>query len=183
MSSMLTQKNNSACQAGKLRGFTLFEFAVSCALMAILAGILLNRIGIYQDQTELAQVERVVGTLRVALQFRTGELMVAGRQSEVVKFLDQNPMDWLVEKPENYLGEYYSPALETLQKGHWFFDRSDKTLVYLLNNGKTFVPKQSNLLKFKVKFSPTPRTPVNPNGLPDAIKGVVLDQVFETDRT
>jgi hypothetical protein len=180
---MLTPKNNRACQGDKQCGFTKFEFAISCVLVCILAAVLLDRLAMYRDETERAQVERVVGALRAALQFKAGELMVLSRHSDADKFLEQNPMDWLVEKPKNYLGEYYFAKPEVLQKGNWYFDRSNKTLVYLLNNGKSFESGQSNLLKFKVKFSTTPRTPVTLNGPPTVIKGVVLDQVFDHDRT
>ncbi len=132
----------------------------------------------YLEESERAQVERVVGTMRAALQFKAAELIVSNRQAEAVKFLDQNPMDWLVEKPQNYLGEYYSPAAGTLPKGNWYYDRKIKTLVYLLNNGKTFEDGQLNLLKFKVKFSHTPGNPPNTNRQPFT-EGIVLDQVSD----
>jgi hypothetical protein len=179
---MLTPKNNTHCQAAKAGGFTKFEFVVSAAVFCVLVAVLLNRLGLVQDDTERAQVARVLGTMRAALQFKTAELIVNSRQAEAAKFVDQNPMDWLMERPENYLGEYYSPKAGTLPKGNWYFDRSDKTLVYLLNNGKTFEDEQLNLLKFKVKFSDTPGNTVTSSGQPSLIRGIALDQVSDHDR-
>lgn len=178
---MLTPKNNTHCQSAKTGGFTKFEFVVSAAVFAVLVAVLLNRMGLVQDESERAQVARVLGTMRAALQFKTAELIVNSRQAEAIKFLDQNPMDWLRERPENYLGEYYSPKAGTLPKGNWYFDRSNKTLVYLLNNGKTFEDEQLNLLKFKVKFSDTPGNTVTSSGQASLIKGVALDQVSDHD--
>jgi hypothetical protein len=179
---MLTPKNNTRCQPANTDGFTKFEFVVSAFVFCILVGVLLNRIGLVQDETERAQVARVLGTMRAALQFKTVELIVNSKQAEAAKFVDQNPMDWLMDRPENYLGEYYSPTAGTLPKGNWYFDRSNKTLVYLLNNGKTFEGEQLNLLKFKVKFSDTPGNTVTSSGQPSLIKGIALDQVSDHDR-
>jgi hypothetical protein len=179
---MLTPKNNTHCQSAKAGGFTKFEFGISVIVFSVLVGVLLNRMGLVQDETERAQVARVLGTMRAALQFKTAELIVNSRQADTAQLVGQNPMDWLMERPENYLGEYYSPKPGTLPKGNWYFDRTDKTLVYLLNNGKTFELEQLNLLKFKVKFSDTPGNTVTSSGQPSIIKGVALDQVSDHDR-
>jgi prepilin-type N-terminal cleavage/methylation domain-containing protein len=179
---MISRKNNGGCHKANSRGFTMFEFAVSAVIFAILMAILVNRLGVYQEEADRAKAEQLVGTMRAALQFKVGELIVTSRQASAVKFLDENPIDWLMEKPDNYLGEYYAPPPGTLPKGNWYFDRTSKTLVYLLNNGKSFVEGQSNLLKFKVKFSELNGNSAMPSGQPAAIKGVVLEQVTEPDR-
>lgn len=176
---MISRKNNICCKLAKCRGFTLFELAIVAVIFVILAGVLLTRLQFYQHEAELAKVEQVAGILRVALQIKVGEYFVVNQKEAIDKLADQNPMDWLKSRPPNYLGEYYDPKLETLQKGNWFFDRNSKTLVYLLNNGKSFGTGQSNLLKFKVKLIRLPTNPAKLDGPPPVIKGVVLDQVFD----
>ena len=175
----LTRKNNTACHLGKTAGFTLFEFAVAAIIVALLAGVLVNRIRFYQEQTEMARLEQTVGILRAALQFKVSRLVVANKEHEFSGIVDENPIEWLVERPKNYLGEYYSPQVNTLPKGNWYYDRSDKSLNYLLDNEKSFTGKQWNLLKFKVKFPGLPPKPAKLPGPSPVIEGVVLEQVFD----
>lgn len=120
--------------------------------MSVLAGILLQRLFDYQQQAELAAVERVAAIMRTALTLKSAELQMRGKGDEVAALADRNPMELLSEKPKNYLGEYFSPELRTLEKGNWLYDRKDKSLVYLLNNGKTFPAGMPKSLKFKVKL-------------------------------
>lgn len=178
---MISRKNNINCHLAKIRGFSLFEFAIVALIFAVLVAVLLNRMTFYQDEAERVKVEQVVGILRVALQIKVGDARVQNSQAAVDALLDQNPMDWLKTKPPNYLGEYYEPKLETLYKGNWFFERRSKTLVYLLNKRKTFDDDPVNLLKFKVKFPRLPSNPAKLSGPSPMIRGVVLDQVFDHD--
>jgi type II secretory pathway pseudopilin PulG len=178
---MISRKNNTYCKLANSHGFSLFELGVVAVIFAILTAVLLNRIQFYQREAELAKVEQVAGILRIALQFKVSEYFVVNQKEAVEKLADQNPMELLESKPPNYLGEYYAPKLETLQKGNWFYDRNSKMLVYLLNNGKSFGTAQSNLLKFKVKLIRLPTNPAKLDGSPSVIKGVVMDQVFDHD--
>jgi hypothetical protein len=130
----------------------MLEIAVVAIVMSILAGFLLQRLVSYQAQAELAAVERVAAIIRTALTLESAQLRVRGKGDQVALLADRNPMELLMEKRENYLGEFFSPDLRTLEKGNWLYDRKDKSLVYLLNNGKTFPTGMPNLLKFKVKL-------------------------------
>lgn len=175
----LTQENNTACHFRKTAGFTLFELAVVGIIVAVLAGVLVKRLTFYQEQVELARVEQTVGIMRAALQFKVSRLVVVNKEHEFSRIVDENPIEWLVERPKNYLGEYYSPQVNMLPKGNWYYDRSDKSLNYLLDNGKSFTGKQWNLLKFKVKFGGLPPKPAKLPGPSPVIEGVVLEQVFD----
>lgn len=159
------------------RGFTLFELAVSVAIIGILAAALLQRVVFYQGQAELAAMDQMVGSLRTALHLKAANLYVQHREGELVKLLDENPVDWLAEKPKNYAGEYFSPAKQQVQAGSWYFDRTDKTLVYLLNNTESFREGRPNVLKFKVKLLRAPFDEEGRAKTPGTIEGVVLEQV------
>jgi general secretion pathway protein G len=135
----------------KHAGFTLYEFAVSGAVLAVLAGLLLSRAAVYQEEAERVAVQELVGTLRRALQLHASGLR--DHQRATRQLLEDNPLDWLARKPDNYLGEFYSPDLEKMPHGNWLFDRRDKCLVYLLDNHKSFYFRASKLLKFKVEFA------------------------------
>jgi prepilin-type N-terminal cleavage/methylation domain-containing protein len=138
---------------GHRRGFTLFEFAVSMSIVTVLAGILLVRTQQYRGEVERQAVEQTIGLLRVALQIQETKATGPDRRAVLARLAEQNPFDLLEQKPQNYLGEYYSPELEKIPEGNWVFDRRDKTLTYLLSSHKSFSFPSSNFLKFKVEFA------------------------------
>ncbi|MGK5014787.1 prepilin-type N-terminal cleavage/methylation domain-containing protein [Janthinobacterium sp. HLS12-2] len=138
------------------RGFTLFELGVAVAVIAILVVVLLSRLSFYRDEAERLAFEQTVTALRTEVRLKAFGLMIAGREQEGAALVGQNPINWLAQKPANYLGEYYSPDTNNLATGHWFFDRDDGFLVYLLNRGNTFSKEGSELLQFKVSLSQEP---------------------------
>ena len=135
------------------RGFTLFELAVVVSVIGILIVVLLSRMAFYRDEAERLAYEQTLTALRTEVQLQTYALMIAGRQKEIPALAGQNPMNWLAQKPPNYLGEFDAPDVKKLASGNWFFDRSDGKLVYLLNQRSIFDPKDSELPKFKVSYS------------------------------
>lgn len=135
------------------RGFTLFELAVVVAVIGVLMVVLLSRLAFYRDQAELLAYEQTVNALRTEVQLQVYALMIAGRTKDIAALAGQNPMNWLAQKPANYLGEFDAPDIKKLVSGNWFFDRSDGILVYLLNQRNIFDAKDSELPKFKVSFS------------------------------
>jgi prepilin-type N-terminal cleavage/methylation domain-containing protein len=139
-------------------GFTLFEVAVSLLIVAVLAGVLLQRLHFVQQRAERAAVAQTVAILRVALTVKTAHLLATHRDQEIATLALENPFDWLAEKPQNYLGEYFAPDPRDLHRGNWYFDRKEKTLVYLLNSEKTFPTGISNALKFKIKLDHSPQS-------------------------
>ncbi|MDK6078060.1 hypothetical protein [Massilia varians] len=136
----------------RMRGATRFEFAVCVVVMGLLAGGLLGRLLEWRVQSERAAAYHVVGALRTALAVREAQLVTeAGRDAALV-LMQENPMHWLLRQPANYIGEYYAPDLETLRRGAWFFDRTDRTVNYVPSND-SFSSRTSRLLKFKVELS------------------------------
>lgn len=146
--------------AHRTRGFTLLEFSVTVLVTAALSALLLNRFDFYRDQAEMAAARQVVGALRTALHTRAAQLRVAGREDELRALAADNPMNWLVRRPDNYLGEYYSPDAARIGRSGWVFDPRDKSLVYMLPDAESFSFGTARLLKFKVESirSAGPRT-------------------------
>jgi hypothetical protein len=133
------------------RGFSRFEFAVVAAVFAILVGTAAHRLNLYQQEIETVAAKQLIATVRAALQMKVAHLLAAQRQNELLTLADENPMEWLTGKPKNYLGEYYSPDNRNFTSASWYFDRSDRTLVYLLRNRNSFASHSSILLRFKVE--------------------------------
>ena len=147
----IRRKPVPGCRAG--RGFTLFELAVVVAVIGVLMVVLLSRLAFYRDQAERLAYEQTMTALRTEVQLQTYALMIAGRTKDIAALAGQNPMNWLAQKPANYLGEFDAPDVKKLASGNWFFDRSDGILVYLLNQRTIFDREDSELPKFKVSLT------------------------------
>lgn len=158
-----------------MAGISRFEFAVTAAIVAILAVVLLQRILYYQEEAERAQVRHLIGDLRTVLRMKTAELEVKSHGPEQALLAGQNPMLWLPEKPSNYLGEYYGPADDDIESGNWYFDTKKRELVYVLRHGKFFVTAESNRWCFKVEFFRLPKILARPSET--AKEALVLNQV------
>jgi hypothetical protein len=156
-------------------GFSRFEFAVTATIVALLALVFLQRILYYQEEAERAQVRHLIGDLRTVLRMKTAELEVHSRGAEQALLAGQNPMEWLPEKPPNYLGEFYAPAADDVDRGNWYFDLKKRELVYVLRHGKFFVTAESNRWCFKVEFFRLPKILARPSETTKEV--VVLNQV------
>jgi len=134
------------------RGFSLLEFVIVAALVGFLAAKLLHNETVYQEKAEKTAVEQLIGTCRSALHLQVAEMLVKGNVEGVRSFANQNPMDWLGEKPKNYVGEYYAPAAGTVDAGNWYFDMQSRNLVYLPNNTAHLrtAAAEGNKLRFRV---------------------------------
>lgn len=162
--------------SAKQRGAGLLEFAVVAIVVGILAALLLQRLWYYQGEAEQVAVKMMVANIRSALEIKVAQAKLPGSSLDLTFLTEENPLNLLKVKPANYAGELYSPSKEDIGAGNWCFDRGDKSLIYLLNYGKSFEDSQSKLLKFKVKLIRLPQRPAKPSGAPD-IDGVAFEQV------
>jgi len=158
------------------QGFKLFEFGVVAAVLAIMATILLQRLWFYQDEAEQVAVQQVVANVRAALKIKAAQGKLPGQVADLTILPQQNPLDWLTEKPANYLGELEHPSDLIVTSGNWYFDLGDHSLVYLLNKRSSFGSAQLKRLKFKVKLLRLPKNLVKPTGTTEP-DGVAFEQV------
>jgi type II secretory pathway pseudopilin PulG len=161
---------------GKQRGANLLEFAAAITIVGILITILLQRIWYYQGEAERTSVKLLVSNVRSALEIRVAEGKLPGRTIDLTILTEQNPFDLLKDKPANYAGELYSPSDSDIGEGNWCFDRTNKSLVYLLNNRNSFTDAQTKRLNFKLKLLRLPHSPAKPPGTPEPL-GVAFEQV------
>lgn len=157
------------------RGFTLYEFAVCAALLALLAGALLVKLRAYQAESEMVAAQQLVASVRSALSVRAAQAAAERGEAGLLALAEENPLKWLARPPINYQGEFYRPAAAMLKPGHWYYDRTDKSINYLQRND-TFSSETSKLLKFKVELSSGP-VPTRSGGRREATHGLVLDRI------
>lgn len=121
-------------------GFSLLELVVVIAIVSTLAAVLFERMLLYQEQVEKTVMEQTAGIIRSALTIEVAGMIARGRNEEIPLLLEENPMGWLAETPDNYAGELFEPRPGDVPPGHWYFDRKDRYLVYLVDHGAHFVP-------------------------------------------
>jgi prepilin-type N-terminal cleavage/methylation domain-containing protein len=126
-------------------GFTLLELMVVVSIIGVLAAVFLDRVLRYQEDAELAAMEQTVGILRSALHLQIAGILTRGAPGDLNKLANQNPMDWLAEKPRNYSGEYFDPKAGQVPPGNWYFDLKDRQLVYLVDRGEHFKPDRDGM--------------------------------------
>ena len=134
------------------RGFTLLELVVVVSIIALLAGLLVERIGFFSERAEKAAMEGTLSVLRAALHLRAVSLIAKDRIDDLRGLGDGNPMDWLAEQPPNYLGAFDGKPPHVPDRGSWFFDRQSRMLVYEVYRTRHFVPGREgdNAIRFKV---------------------------------
>jgi general secretion pathway protein G len=126
--------------AGRHAGFTLFELIVVVCIVAVLAGILFNRLRLYEEAAERAVMQQTAAAIKSALQMRIAAYMISGRDKEIENLRDENPINGLQERPENYAGEFYADAYARVRPGSWYFDLTRRELIYVIKLGANFKP-------------------------------------------
>jgi type II secretory pathway pseudopilin PulG len=113
-------------------GFSVLELTVSFALIAVFAGLLLERLLYYQEAAEKAVMELEANKLKLALQVHIGDLIARNRALDYPQIARENPMGWLDRPPVGYRGEFDGDVSADLPRGSWYFDRSSAEVVYLV---------------------------------------------------
>lgn len=135
-------------------GFSLFELIVVICLVAVMAGILLNRLRVYEEAAEKAAMQQTAAAIKSALQMRVAAYMIGGRDNEIENLLKENPVNWLQEKPTGYAGEFHADAYARVRPGSWYFDLARRELVYVLNLADNFKagPDGRKWVRYRVKL-------------------------------
>jgi general secretion pathway protein G len=137
----------------KMRGFTMYEFAIVVAITAALSTVLLHRLDGYRRAAEEAAARQTVATLRAALQVEVTRALAQGQADRLAALAQQNPMRLLARPPADYLGEFALSGQGNVARHGWVFDPRDKTLVYLRTERESFAAGKSKLPVFKVELT------------------------------
>jgi prepilin-type N-terminal cleavage/methylation domain-containing protein len=116
---------------GPQRGFSLLELAAALAILLAAAGVLLWRLGYYQEAAEQARVEYTANTLKLALQLHVADLLAQQTAVDYAALARENPVNWLETPMPGYRGEVGPDEATRMPRGSWYFDRERREVVYL----------------------------------------------------
>jgi prepilin-type N-terminal cleavage/methylation domain-containing protein len=133
------------------RGFTLLELVVVLTILAILGGILMDRLGRYAEFAEKTSMEYTVNSINTALLMEYAELTMRNRRDDTFKLAQSNPVGALAQKPSNYLGEFTGPPAAADLGGNWYYDSSDHQLIYLVQRAENFQPDSTGAKRVRFK--------------------------------
>jgi len=135
-------------------GFTLFELIVVVCLVAIMGGLLLNRLYIYQEAAEKAGMQQTAAAIKSALQMRVASYLIAGRDNDIESLRNENPVNWLQDPPRGYAGEFADDAYARVPRGSWYFDLARRELIYVIDRGDDFKPAADGRkwVRFRVRI-------------------------------
>jgi prepilin-type N-terminal cleavage/methylation domain-containing protein len=119
-------------------GFTLLEMVVAITLVIVLYVTVMDRLLPLRGDAEAAAVATVAGTLRSALGLEVAALLLRGDADAVEELAGTNPVRFLAEIPDNYIGEVSGVNPASLPIGSWYFDSAAGELVYLVRYTEYF---------------------------------------------
>jgi len=119
----------------------LFEWGVLTCIILILMGVFLNKMRHLQAKAERLNVQATVENMRAAVllaRILPKHKDMEGRNARA----GGNPVALLKEEtglePSGYLGELEKVDPEEIAPGHWYFDLSQRALIYRLRSTDGF---------------------------------------------
>lgn len=138
------------------RGFSMFEMVVYILAASILFSAAFNRYRDFPGEAERANFTAILAQLNATVNLQMMRLIASGSWNTAGELESQNPMDWLLTAPGNYVGAFAGIDEATLPRRIWYFDTSSGQLVYLaddasnlylLENGQR---RQTGSVRFRV---------------------------------
>jgi general secretion pathway protein G len=150
----------------KHAGLTLIELMVVACIIAVCAALLLERLRFYQEAAEKASMEYTVAVVKSALQLRVAALLLRGEVQNIGSLARANPVEWLLEPPAGYRGEFRAPQ-PAVPPGSWYFDATRNELVYVpdLDSQLARLADGSKRIRFRVRISFGPAEPDSEHGV------------------
>jgi len=118
----------------KQRGFSFLELILVITLIGILFTVAVDRLLVLRVEAERTSMAQIVGALRSAMSIQVAKKISSGNVEQLQTMAGSNPMDWLAEKPENYIGVKDEPDPADIKGYQWYFDSYNNWLVYRVGN-------------------------------------------------
>jgi len=136
------------------RGFSALELVVVIAAISVLVVVALHYYYKLLVDVERSTMELDLTTMRSAISLQVADHFAKGTLPKLKKLIHSNPVDLLDKKPVRYLGVISHYKLDEIEKGHWFFDAEESTLIYLVKNQLYFETTLDPPLRARFKIEP-----------------------------
>ena len=164
----------------KHAGFSLLELILVVTIIGLLFTVAVDRLLVLNVDAERTAMQHILGSLRSAMSIQVAKKISSGAVNQIPDMAGNNPMDWLSEKPDNYIGIKDEPDPADIQGYQWYFDAYHHWLVYRVGNTDYFSSPLKNAprARFRVNLD---YTDTNQNGEFDSgideIHGLKLESV------
>ncbi|MCX7164929.1 MAG: hypothetical protein NTV11_01470 [Rhodocyclales bacterium] len=135
------------------RGASKFEFAVTVAILGILAAVLLVRLNAIQIEVERTEVDLTVRRIRAGIQIAIGEHIMRGEEARIAEVARASPMDFLGERPRRFIE---GPTAEAA--GQWAYDPVLRELSYMPRSPEAFADATELRWRYVAHVDPLGRT-------------------------
>jgi hypothetical protein len=122
----------------RIRGASIFEFAIVVLVACTVALVFLDRVAFYLEQAEKAAMQRSAADMSWALRIRVAELMLANDGPTIAALDGANPVEALDFQLGTYAGSGPGSEEARIPAGRWFFNRDSRELVYFPNYDASF---------------------------------------------
>ncbi len=113
-----------------MRRRAAFELTVAGTLVLVLMAVAVDRIWVLRAFAERIAFNNTIGVLRDAVGMTIASAMGKGHMARLATWTGRNPMRLLALPPRNYVGVVESAKSRRIKPGTWYFDRTDRMLVY-----------------------------------------------------
>lgn len=137
----------------KQRGFSFLELILVVTIIGVLFTVAIDRLLILKVEAERTAMAQILGALRSAMSIQVAKHISSGKVTDLPQMAGANPMDWLSEKPENYIGIKDEPDPADITAYKWYFDSYNKWLVYRVGNTDYFSSPLKNAARARFKVN------------------------------
>jgi general secretion pathway protein G len=134
-----------------VRGFTYLELVFVIIILSLLYVFGIDKLLKLRVDAEAAGLSYAISGLRVALSLQMAEMVARGEMHKLPVLVGQNPMDWLLQTPEGYVGKRSPQQASDVEPGQWYFDEARRELVYRVRFVRYFQPDQGDNPEVRLK--------------------------------
>ncbi len=142
---------------GKQYGFSYLELILVISVISLLFILAIDRLLILRVDAERTTMLQVLGSLRSGMSIDIATKIAENNIQGIAESRGKNPMIWLSERPENYIGVKNEADPADIEPGNWYFDQYYGYLIYRVSNAEYFKNSKNGpaIARFRVELDYT----------------------------
>lgn len=136
------------------RGFSMFELVVYLLSASILFAAALSRYQDFPGEAERANFTAVLAQLKTGVNLQMILALTSSKRSMLDELEGSNPMDLMLETPNNYVGALSAVDESQLPRRVWYFDTVNGELIYLADRAENLflLTSQGRVPSERIRF-------------------------------